>query len=322
MNKIFNKLWPFLLGGAIMVLAIVFGPQILKQQQNQQHTSITATPETGTQPTQTSTNERVIPLPGGLQPIVKKQTPEAIYILIAGRLIDKLKPDALLLTFNEKVDLNSRISQDLQVQMGLSIPPNYLVPKGIPDDWLKNPVFTSIENCQYQWDLFRANEKFINGIVDQLINTYSSKTIAVLGQEFAKVPARRKPGTEETAGFIKDLYGPDFIDRYYLAHIPRTSKTPKEIPPLSPRLKHEAEAEISSFWATEFSPEDLEQLKGYIAANGLSVKLMEDLQNSNLSEAEHGLMETTILGYRLNILHTVTCTLVSAYTSRGSLSNR
>ena len=301
-----------------MVIVIAFGPQMIKKASNDAAPppQPPSTPRND-QPTNnsdaTDTSEA---LPGGLQPIVKKQTQDAIYVLVASQLVGKMKPDALLLTFQEGVHLTLAIAKDLRETMGLEIPPTYLVPKGIPDAWVATPVYTSIEDCQYQWDLYRANEKFVNNIVDQLVNNYSSKTVAILGQEFAKVPQQRQKGTEDTLHFIQDIYGPDFMSRYYTEH---QSKLDKDAKPFPDRLKNEAEADISSYWRTEFTDEELEQLKGYIAANGLGVKLMEDLQTSNMSEAEHGLMETTLIGYRLNIMHTVTCTLVSAYAARGNL---
>jgi len=75
----------------------------------------------------------------------------------------------------------------------------------------------------------------------------------------------------------------------------------------------QAEADVSSVWRTEFSDPELTAVKDYIIQRDLGGKLRDDFYRSNMEEAEKGLMESTILGYRISKIHTLTTDLVAAY---------
>ena len=317
--KFLDKLWPYILGAAMLCVAVILGPKFIhKADDVRPSPSLNgAVPQGSTNVAATQTPQDQ--LPGGLQPIMLEKPSEAMYLLVAEALVKKLKPASLLLTYSENKTLNSATASALRTNLGLVLPSTYVVPASIPKTWVDSPHLDTMLDYQYKWALYNANTPYIQKITSTLIDDYSSKTISILSDQFSAITKSRKRGDMVALQFIKDLYGLDYMNSYFLSHLPVETRPGLSKPTQFPdKLNTDQEAELASYWRTEFSDEDFVQVKQYIISNGLGDKLQSDLQHSDLPEAEKGLLESSILGYRINSMHELTCTLVAAYSARGT----
>jgi len=251
-------------------------------------------------------------LPGNLKPIIKRKPPMALYRIIAERLIDKLKPPSLQPTYREYERLLMNTAGALYTNLGLTLPDGCIIPQDVPSGWVESPHFDTMRDYGYLREIHTTNLAYFKQIESRLFDDYSAKTIAVLMEQFADATKYRVPGDEATLHLIKAVYGDDFVEDYAKGHQPREqrSRTALQIPAKSIQ---QAEADVSSVWRTEFSDPELTAVKDYIIQRDLGGKLRDDFYRSNMEEAEKGLMESTILGYRISKIHTLTTDLVAAY---------
>ena len=251
-------------------------------------------------------------LPGNLKPIIKRKPPMALYRIIAERLIDKLKPPSLQPTYREYERLLMNTAGALYTNLGLTLPDGCVIPQDVPSGWVESPHFDTMRDYGYLREIHTTNLAYFKQIESRLFDDYSTKTIAVLMEQFADATKYRVPGDEATLHLIKAVYGDDFVEDYAKGHQPREqrSRTALQIPAKSIQ---QAEADVSSVWRTEFSDPELTAVKDYIIQRDLGGKLRDDFYRSNMEEAEKGLMESTILGYRISKIHTLTTDLVAAY---------
>jgi hypothetical protein len=301
MGKSFDKIWPYALGATMLTVVVIFGPKFIKREDGFDPRPGAAPPAA---PLATASNGATLPgnaapqipsaLPGNLKPIIKGKPPMALYRIVAERLIDKLKPPSLQPTYREYERLLMNTAGALYTNLGLTLPDGCVIPQDVPSGWVESPRFDTKQ------------------IESRLFDDYSTKTIAVLMEQFADATKYRVPGDEATLHLIKAVYGDDFVEDYAKGHQPREqrSRTALQIPAKSIQ---QAEADVSSVWRTEFSDPELTAVKDYIIQRDLGGKLRDDFYRSNMEEAEKGLMESTILGYRISKIHTLTTDLVAAY---------
>jgi hypothetical protein len=319
MGKSFDKIWPYAFGAAMLTVVVIFGPKFIKREDG-------FDPRPGAAPaaaplaaasngaTLHGNTAPQIPsdLPGNLKPIIKGKPLIALYRIVAERLIDKLKPPSLQPTYREYERLLMNTAGALYTNLGLTLPDGCVIPQDVPSGWVESPHFDTMRDYGYLREIHTTNLAYFKQIESRLFDDYSTKTIAVLMEQFADATKYRVPGDEATLHLIKAVYGDDFVEDYAKGHQPREqrSRTALQIPAKSIQ---QAEADVSSVWRTEFSDPELTAVKDYIIQRDLGGKLRDDFYRSNMEEAEKGLMESTILGYRISKIHTLTTDLVAAY---------
>src|SRR5260370_28008177 len=67
-----------------------------------------------------------------LQPVRAEKPPEALYLLVAQGLVEKLKTGDLLLTAREYRELIRQTSLQLREGLGLELPPGFGLPPSLP----------------------------------------------------------------------------------------------------------------------------------------------------------------------------------------------
>jgi hypothetical protein len=319
MGKSFDKIWPYALGAAMLTVVVIFGPKLIKRDDGFDPRPGAAPPAA---PLAAASNGAALrgsaapqipsDLPGNLKPIIKGKPPMALYRIVAERLIDKLKPPSLQPTYREYERLLMNTAGALYTNLGLTLPDGCVIPQDVPSGWVESPHFDTMRDYGYLREIHTTNLAYFKQIESRLFDDYSTKTIAVLMEQFADATKYRVPGDEATLHLIKAVYGDDFVEDYAKGHQPREqrSRTALQIPAKSIQ---QAEADVSSVWRTEFSDPELTAVKDYIIQRDLGGKLRDDFYRSNMEEAEKGLMESTILGYRISKIHTLTTDLVAAY---------
>jgi len=319
MGKSFDKIWPYALGAVMLTVVVIFGPKFIKREDGFDPRPGAAPPAA---PLAAASNGAALPgsaapqipsaLPGNLKPIIKGKPPMALYRIVAERLIDKLKPPSLQPTYREYERLLMNTAGALYTNLGLTLPDGCVIPQDVPSGWVESPHFDTMRDYGYLREIHTTNLAYFKQIESRLFDDYSTKTIAVLMEQFADATKYRVPGDEATLHLIKAVYGDDFVEDYTKGHQPREqrSRTALQIPAKSIQ---QAEADVSSVWRTEFSDPELTAVKDYIIQRDLGGKLRDDFYRSNMEEAEKGLMESTILGYRISKIHTLTTDLVAAY---------
>ena len=256
-------------------------------------------------------------LPDGLKPILGDKVPLAFYRIIADGLIRKLKPGSLTPTYREYETMVTSTAEGLYKELGLTLPDGYVIPPGVPQKWAEAPEFRTMQDYACFKLLIEANRDYIRQILNQLLDNYSIKVVDLLMTRFNAVTANRRPADEKTLLFVRELYGENFIKDYALGHQPvdrhRTVRRQLVFPD---KIILRAESDVASLWRTEFTDDELEQVKTFIVQTELRDKLRDDLYHSSLPEAERGLVESTILGYRISSLHNLTVDIVSSYSVR------
>ena len=319
MGKSFDKIWPYALGAAMLTVVVIFGPKFIKREDGFDPRPGAAPPaaplaaaSNGATLHGNATPQIPSDLPGNLKPIIKGKPPMALYRIVAERLIDKLKPPSLQPTYREYERLLMNTAGALYTNLGLTLPDGCVIPQDVPSGWVESPHFDTMRDYGYLREIHTTNLAYFKQIESRLFDDYSAKTIAVLMEQFADATKYRVPGDEATLHLIKAVYGDDFVEDYAKGHQPREqrSRTTLQIPAKSIQ---QAEADVSSVWRTEFSDPELTAVKDYIIQRDLGGKLRDDFYRSNMEEAEKGLMESTILGYRISKIHTLTTDLVAAY---------
>lgn len=319
MRKSFEKIRLYALGAAMMTVVVMFGPKFIKRDDGSDLGPAAAT----TPAAAASTNRAVLHsnaaprtpsvLPENLMPIVIGKPPMALYRIVAERLIDKLKPATLQPTYREYERLLMNTADALYTNLGLNLPDGYVIPQDVPSAWVESPHFDTMRDYGYLKEIHATNLAYFKQIESRLFDEYSTKTIAVLMEQFAAATKDRRPGDESTLQLIKGIYADDFIEAYAKGHLPNDphrSRTTRQMPV---RSIEQAEADVASVWRTEFTDQELAEIKDYIIQNDIGEKLRDDFYYSNMQEAQKGLIESSILGYRISRIHTLTIDIVAAY---------
>lgn len=308
MVKLFEKIWPYLLGAVMLGFVFIYGPKVIKLNNGD-----------NLGPAEISTPIPVVSN-APVKAIMLTKPAMALYRGIAEGLIYKLKPANLRPTYCEYEKLASNTAIALRVKLGLVLPEGFIIPKDIPIDWIENPKFDTVESYGYMRQLNSANFAYMKRILDRLVDEYAAKTIAVLMEQFQQVTTDRIAGDAATLNFLKLLYGDNFIKDYmYMHRIKDTHSTGEfAIPPKAVQL---AEAELTSVWRTEFTNQQLEEVKRFIIVNKVGSKLRDDFFRSSLPEAEVSLMESSILGYRISSMHTLTIIITASYSALANTAS-
>ena len=300
---IFEKIWIYGAGIVVFVLAIAIGPKMLKQGQSVPHQEPSSISNT---------------LPVGLHPIMADKPPVLIYRIIAESLIKKLEPASLVTTPAEYEKLCASTGERLRIDLGLSLPSGYVVPKDVPEDWIETPTFLAIGDYTKLEEVKAANVEYTKKLSNRLMDQYANQTVTLLAAQFTGIIDHRKSGDDETLQFLFDLYGKDFVQRYMGINFPPLDTagiiTRREI---SNKTVQHIEADVTALWRTEFSHEELAAVKNLIIEQQLGAKLYSDFTDANLGVGEKGLLEKTLLGYRLSVMHSLTITEVASKCSTG-----
>ena len=305
---ILEKLWLYGAGVVILIFAATLGPKILKPQHTP--TSVTQTPGNIQNP--------VSSLPSGLHPIMADNPPIVIYRIIAESLIKKLAPASLITTPGEYETLCASTGERLRLELGLALPGGYVIPNGVTQDWIEKPSFLAISDYVQLDKVKAANIEYTKKLSNRLMDQYANQTVKLLAAQFASVIENRKSGDDETLQFLFDLYGKDFVQRYMTINFPPVDNggiiTRREI---SAKVVQHIEADVAGLWHTEFSHEELTAVKNLIIEQQLGAKLFSDFTGANLGVGEKGLLEKTLLGYRLSVMHSLTITEVASKCTTG-----
>ena len=345
MGNICNKLWPYLLGAGVLLAAVIAGPTMTQQKGRRHNANLFAKapakpgpraekPKEPAAPAETdpldsdvTANTNRLPLtaalrstndapalPDGLTPIVADQPPILLYRIIADGLIIKLKPKSITPTCREYETLVMSTADGLQKELGLVLPDGYVLPKSVPSAWVQAPEFKTLQDYACIRRVATVNREYAKAIITQLLDNYSTRIIDLLTTRFNVVLADRQLADKTTVDFIEELYGPDFIKKYTIGHrIFDRHRGGQQVLAFPPLIIHRAEVEIASLWRTEFTDAELDQVKDFIVQNNLKEKLRDDLFQSSLPEEERGLIQSTMLGLRIMVLHGLSTDIVAAY---------
>ena len=299
-----TKLLPYILGATVLLLGAVVSSRWL--------------PKRAPMPS----SLKPISADAQLQPVRAEKPPEALYLLVAQGLVEKLKTGDLLLTVREYRELIRQTSLQLREELGLEPPPGFSLPPSVPTNWLEHPEFDDPDHYAFLQQLQGANRDYLQKIVGRLLDEYASQTMQLMSERISAMRSFRKPGDAQSLSFVKALYGDNFVNDYATAHRPNDDRVKpwerKREPPESgqgvTRSAKEvaaAQAQVASLWRTEFGPEELSAVREYVLNQKLQDKLRDDLLYSDLSAAERSLMEKSVIGCRLVSLHDLTCRVVS-----------
>lgn len=301
-----KKLWPYILGAAVLVAGVAISSRVL--------------PTRGPAVSASKTSAA----PSQLQPVRIERAPEALYFLIAEGLVEKLKTGDLLLTVREYRELTRQTSRHLREDLGLELPQGFTLPAGVSKEWLEHPEFGSMNDYGYIQQVHAANRDYLLNVVHRLLDEHASQTVQLMMDRIIAIRSFRTPGDDESLCFVKALYGDNFVNEYAAAHAPKTNpekpraRSRKQLNPaqavtLPAKELAVAEAQVSSLWRTEFQSAELQAVREYILGQKLQDKLREDLLYGVLSAADRGLMEKNALGYRLIFLHDLTRKVLASH---------
>jgi hypothetical protein len=308
------KLWPYALGVVMLLATLLFAPQVIRSLNRPTKVS-----GPGSEPG----NSESVKLPNGLQPIRLKQAPVALYRVLADMLISKLRPTTLQTSFKEYETLAISLGEGLRTNMGVMFPEGYAIPKSIPQEWLEQPSYDTMQEFGYVRDLNVTNRNYMQRLVTRMLDECSAKTLSLVTEHVTEVINARKPGDESALSFVKLVYGKNFVSDYATARIAVVETVHgKQAIILPPQVIAQAEAEVASFWRTEFTDQEITAARDFLLQGDLALKLHRDFLQSNMPEAEKGLMESTLLGYRVCTMHDLTVNVVAAYCAKvGKTSN-
>jgi hypothetical protein len=131
--------------------------------------------------------------------------------------------------------------------------------------------------------------------------------------QFENATKYRLPGDENTLHLIQAIYGNGFVEDYAKGHVPYDPHRSRFVLKVPAKSVQQAESDVASVWRTEFTDKELAEVKDYVIQHSLGEKLRDDFYAANMEEAEKGLMESTMLGYRISRIHTLTINIVAAY---------
>ncbi len=258
-----------------------------------------------------------------LRPVRVEQPPEVLYLLVAEGLVEKLKTGDTLLTQREHRELIHETSMHLRQDLGLELPPGFVVPPGVSGSWLEHPELDDPNQSAFIQQVQAANREYLRRIVARLLDDYAPQTMQLMTHRLAAIRSFRKPGDDESLSFVKALYGENFVNDCAAAHRQGKDQAkpwehnhnqPESGQPITRPAKEvaAAQAQVSSLWRTEFTPQELSAVGEYVLSQKLRDKLRDDLLYNDLSAAERSLMEKSAIGSRLISLHDLTCKVVSA----------
>ena len=277
MGKSFDKIWPYALGAAMLTVVVIFGPKFIKREDGFDPRPGAAPPAA---PLAAASNGATLhgnaapqipsALPGNLKPIIKGKPPMALYRIVAERLIDKLKPPSLQPTYREYERLLMNTAGALYTNLGLTLPDGCVIPQDVPSGWVESPHFDTMRDYGYLREIHTTNLAYFKQIESRLFDDYSTKTIAVLMEQFAdatkyRVPGGRKPPCSSSRRFTGITSSRTTRKGTSRASRSR-SRTALQIPA---RSIQQAEADVASVWRTEFTDQELTAVKDYIIQSDL-----------------------------------------------------
>jgi len=300
-----KKLLPYALGASVLLVGGIVGSRMF--------------PSRGP----ITTSARPASSIGDLKPVRVQHAPEVLYLLVTEGLVEKLKPGDLLLTRREYWELIRETSLHLRQDLGLVLPPGFVVPADVSESRLEQSELGDPDQSAFIQQVQAVNREYLRRIVARLLDDYAPQTMQLITQRLAAIRSFRKQGDAESLSFVKALYGENFVNDYATAHHPREDQPkpwernrqqPESSQPITRPAREvaAAQAQVSSLWRTEFTPEELSAVGEYVLNQELQGKLRDDFLYNSLSAAERSLMEKSALGSRLIFLHDLTCKVVSA----------
>lgn len=301
-----KKLWPYIVGVIVLAAGVGISSRVLPRS------------------LPTASASKRSPTPSQLRPVRIEHAPEALYLLVAEGLVEKLKTGDLLLTVREYRELTRQTAQHLRQDLGLELPPGFSLPADVPRDWLEHPELSSMNDYGNIRQVYAANRDYLQHVVHRLLDEHASQTVQLMMERITAIRSFRRPGDNESLAFVKALYGDHFVNEYAAAHAPKENSekprtrirrriNPAQGATLPAKEVAAAEAQVSSLWRTEFQSEELPAVREYILSEKLQDKLPEDLLYDTLATVDRGLMEKNATGYRLIFLHDLTRKVLASH---------